>query len=75
MIAYDITDRASFADLEKHWRVLEHAHKDCHVFLVGCKQDLADEDETKRKVTKQEAREFAENMRVAGFFEVRAVGF
>lgn len=56
VIVYDISNRASFHDLEKWLQELkEHTSPDCKVMVVGNKKDLV----SKREVPQEHGEEFA----------------
>ncbi|CAO1620745.1 unnamed protein product [Parajaminaea phylloscopi] len=60
LLVYDVTHRPSFTSAKTWLRdVREHAEEDACVVLVGNRSDLVEEEPERRKVTEQEARDWA----------------
>ncbi|XP_062520638.1 ras-related protein Rab-20-like isoform X2 [Corticium candelabrum] len=50
ILAYSITDKKSFEELQKHFLcLLDHARENCLLVVVGTKSDLIDEDGRQHK--------------------------
>ncbi|KEG04980.1 ras-related protein Rab-11B, putative [Plasmodium vinckei vinckei] len=60
ILVYDITKKKTFLNISK-WleEIRQNSEKDIVIMLVGNKVDLAEEDETKRKVTYEQGASFA----------------
>ena len=60
LVVYDVTNRDSFLHVKK-WldELKDHAEPDIQIVLVGNKLDLVEQDPSERKVTVEEAKEFA----------------
>jgi Ras-related protein Rab-1A len=73
IIAFDITDRASFNHVESHLGLIQRHGPACdevNIILVGCKKDLA----AKRAVESKEAVAFVENSdRIEAYIETSSV--
>jgi small GTP-binding protein len=63
IICYDLTNAASFKGLSR-WvqKVTSSAHEHCAVILVGNKLDMVEENPSKRAVTLEEAKAYADEI-------------
>jgi small GTP-binding protein len=60
LLFYDITDRQTFEDTADWLREIhDHTEQGIVIMLIGNKSDLVEEDPTARKVSIEEATEFA----------------
>ena len=72
VLAYDITDRQSFLDLDKFLRMLRDggAQPDCFLVVTGTKLDLVQKQLRERAVSEEEAQAYASNLGAA-YIETR----
>ncbi|TFF88690.1 MAG: GTP-binding protein [Promethearchaeota archaeon] len=66
LLCYDITRRNTFKNLEEWYDIVQNNASNPVIYLVGCKQDLA---EKKRGVLKEDALDYKEKMGFERFFE------
>ncbi|MEJ2250909.1 MAG: GTP-binding protein [Candidatus Lokiarchaeota archaeon] len=66
LLCYDITRRTTFKNLEEWYEIVKNNASNPVIYLVGCKNDLADK---KRVVQIKDALEYKESMGIEKFFE------
>lgn len=72
-LVYDITSEASFKALDFWYDSIRKATSDdIIIYLIGNKNDLADEDEGNRKVQRHKALEFTRKYDIQGYAECSA---
>ena len=73
-LVYDISNKNSFESIEKWYNIIKKTNGDnVVIFLVGNKGDLIEKSQNNRKVTKEEAIEYAKNNHFQGFCECSAM--
>jgi len=72
VLAYDVTDRQTFLDLDKFLKILRDggAQPDCFLVLTGTKLDLVQKKLRERAVSEEEAQTYASNLGAA-YIETR----
>lgn len=59
IIAYDLTSRENFDNIDKWFSYLDSNANDVHKIVVGCKYDLIEDDIMPRAVSETEGHELA----------------